>query len=184
MCVSDSECLVLLRVCAYVIKQIMCTEVFNSAKVAPLWAVWPSYNNVSLSYVNNWFSPIVFVKFAEENPEKKPNTFFSSLHHISQIFSSPLSSLSLFLEHAPILQTLNRSVSFFPCKKKHFSSLICLCVVFFFSCLEKFAVPEEGGGGVANGPGDWPHQSCAALALQPTCTHFACSHYLKTVICY
>lgn len=117
----------------------------QTARVAPLWAVRPLHNTVSLSYVNNWSSPVVFLKVVAF---RRKQTHFSCLHTtFSQDFSSLLPSLSLFLQHAPILEPLNRLVSFFPCGKKALISYLFVCCCFFCSCLEKFAVLEEGGGG-------------------------------------
>lgn len=149
----------------------------QTARVAPLWAASPLHNTVSHSYVNNWSSAVVSLKFVAFRGKQ---THFSCLYTtLSQVFSSPLFSSSLFPEHAPIIEPLNRSVSFFPCEKKRkkekalFSSYLfvcCCCFVFFLFLPWKslLFLRKEEEERVTNGPGDWPHLSCAALALQPT----------------
>lgn len=104
--------------------------------------------------------------------------FFRQHSHVR--FSPPtLPSLSLFPGHAPVLEPLNRSVSFFPREKALFISYLFVCW-FFCSCLEKFAVPEEGGGrGGVTGPETGLFRAVLRCALQPTYAHFACSRYLR-----
>lgn len=112
------------------------------------------HNSGSLRCVNNWSCHLIFLK-VEENKDF-PLVFTQHAH-----FSPPP---SFPLPEGLVREPLNRSVSFF-LVKKHFSSLIGLCVVYVAPALKSLLsqMKKEGEEGVTNRSGDWPDPSCATL---------------------
>lgn len=98
-------CLCVKKQSVYVIKHIICVEVsgrplvMQTAEGAPLCNHRPLHNSVSLRYVNNWSSHVIFLKVvAFRGKQTHSSCCYTALS--CQAFSPP--SLPLFLQHASV----------------------------------------------------------------------------------